>query len=83
MTPYELEIILHHWTGTPDEFPRASAPAYPETVAKLVDRGLLHNGDGHRLTGTALCDAFIGMLCETPLPRLCYVDPRFPASEQS
>lgn len=81
MTPYQLEIILHHWTGTTQPFQRAHAPLYPGTVEDLVDQGLLRRTDDQMLTGTPLCEAFIDMLCGTPLPELRYVDPRAEASK--
>jgi hypothetical protein len=73
MTPFEIEIILHHY-GSRGPFPRMLAPLYEPTVAHLVDVGLLDREDFPAVTDQGR--AYVAMLMATPLPTMKWVDPR-------
>lgn len=73
-TPYQIEIVLHHHCSGA-RFPRESAPAYQETVASLVDAGILQVDEDIFRT-TPLGNALVAMWCSQPLPIAVYVDPR-------
>ena len=77
MTPYEIEIMLHHYASLA-KFPRWTAPAYEATVAGLVTAGLLDVDDRpesqSNITATDRGRMFVEMLCATPLP--IWSDPR-------
>lgn len=70
---YQMEILNHHHCSAAP-FPRASAPAYPETVAGLVELGLLDRVDFPKTT--ALGEALIEAWKQTPLPVQRFIDPR-------
>lgn len=77
-TPYQIEIILHHNCSNAP-FPRASAPAYQNTVSDLIHDGILtdiEGGEGFIKT-TELGAALVEMWRNTPLPVHRFVDPRF------
>jgi hypothetical protein len=77
MSPYEIEIILHHHcSGVP--FPRANAPAYYPAIDRLISIGVLA-ADDKSITSTPLGAALVDMWCATPLPVQKFVDPRFAA----
>ena len=78
-SPYEIEVMLHHYASS-SPFPRAGARVYPECTEKLIAKGLLESCDGG-LQATELGQAFIRMLCETPVPVAEYRDPRFSESK--
>lgn len=80
MTPYELTVFLHH-AGSYSNFPGKSAPIYPPTIAMLMNEGLLANSkaplpqldDLCPLTATPKGQAFLSMLCGTPIPEIRHV----------
>jgi len=78
-TPYQIEIVLHHHCSG-GRFPRESAPAYQETVASLVDAGILQVDEDIFRT-TPLGIALVEMWCSQPIPVAIYVDPRLSLKE--
>jgi hypothetical protein len=76
-TPYEISIVLHHYTRR-DDFPNRDAPMYAPTINNLCSLGILSMVD---LQVTELGKALIDQWLRTPLPVVRYVDPRFPTSE--
>jgi hypothetical protein len=73
VTPFEIEIILHHYASR-GAFPRMLAPLYEPTVAHLVDIGLLDREDFPAVTDKGR--AYVSMLLATPLPTPAWIDPR-------
>jgi hypothetical protein len=70
-TPYEIEIILHHY-GSRDVFPRQSAPLYGATIQRLRENGYFDRD----MLATEKCRVFVELLLRTPEPRNIWVDPR-------
>lgn len=73
MTPYEIEILLHH-TFSQDPFPRNGALLYVPTVDSLCANGLLRKMDGGHYEATDRGKAHIKQLCRTPWPIQAWVD---------
>lgn len=74
MTPFDIHIMLHHAVSSAP-FERANAPIYQERVSALVDAGLL-SIDGVTYFATSKGQAYVKMICETPMPEQKLVDPR-------
>lgn len=75
-SPYEIDIVLHHHTSHA-EYPRRDAPAYPETISRLIECGVLGRDHAGFLSTTGVGQALVSMWCNQPLPVALYVDPRF------
>lgn len=75
MTPYEINVFMHH-ANSHDQYPGKDAPIYPATIKMLVDQGLLADSTVPlppmnglcSLTKTPKGEAFLTMLCATPIP---------------
>lgn len=76
MTPFQIEIILHHHCSAAD-FPRYGAPLYGPTVSDLIHDEILTDHPDGRIRTTHLGKALVEMWCSTPLPVQRFVDPRF------
>lgn len=79
-SPFDIRLMIHFCTTPTERFQQASAPIYPERVKMLLDAGLIQT-DG-KLTSHTATDkgcALVAMWCETPLPEMRFVDPRFAA----
>ena len=77
MTPYQIEIVLHfHYS--PEPWPQADAPAFPQTLSGLIGDDLLsaRAGPGCYET-TPRGKVLVDMWCSTPLPEMRFIDPRF------
>jgi hypothetical protein len=82
-TPYDVEIMLHHYCG-PSRFPRWTASAYEGAVSRLIDAGLLRmddapddgSDDRSHVFCTDLGASLIEMWLGTPMPRQIIIDPR-------
>ena len=75
-TPYEISVVIHHY-GSMAPFPRPDAPIYWPTVDRLKRAGILADGNDSPPVITELGKALVRMWCETPVPVVEYVDPRF------
>lgn len=79
MSPYEIEIVLHHYASLA-KFDRASAPLYMETVHGLVDQGLLTTDSRKEslsgVTATERGKAYVALLCSVEPPKQVWIDPR-------
>lgn len=73
-TPFQLDIVLHHYASTA-RYPREDAPIYGEEIAHLMQSGVIEYREGIPRT-TRLGDHFVEMLLQTPLPLEVWVDPR-------
>lgn len=80
-TPSNIEVLMHcHTSGLPH--PRANAPSVKEAIAILLDKRCIEpthsrdHIDGVYKT-TAKGQAWVKMLCDTPMPVATYKDPRF------
>jgi hypothetical protein len=73
-TPYEMGIILHHYSSL-DRFPRESAPVYGPTLQRLSERGLIEWRDGIPRT-TEIGNYLVESWLQTPLPRCEWRDGR-------
>lgn len=73
-TPFQLDIVLHHYASTA-RYPRENTPIYSEEIRCLMDCGLIEYREGIPRT-TRMGDHFVEMLLQTPLPREVWVDPR-------
>lgn len=78
-TPYVINVVLHHHARV-GPFEYKHAPIYPNTIEMLLKNGLLVE-DGENYTTTDLGKALVKAWCDTPIPVVKYVDPRFPTSE--
>ena len=73
MTPNDIEVLLHYHTSqTPH--PREDAPAVKEATKRFVCMGLIELVDGKHYITTDRGDAFIKVLCGTPLPTQAWID---------
>lgn len=84
-TPFQIRIVLHHYSSTA-ACESSRAPIYAETVARLVDLGVLEwrpecakECAAHEtpFCTTPMGRGLIEMWCQQPLPIVTYVDPRF------
>jgi len=78
-TPYEIELILHHRASLAP-FPRKDAPAYADTVSRLVEMGILTTGVDIKsgiFHVTPKGEALVEMWLNTPEPIQKFIDPRF------
>lgn len=73
-SPFDIKMVLHFYACL-DQFPNANAPIYAELRDALIDAGLVEFREGIPRT-TELGDAFVGLLLDTPIPVVKYVDPR-------
>jgi hypothetical protein len=73
-TPYEIEIILHHYCSFA-KFERDDAPAYAPCRDQLIQFGVLEWRDGIPKT-TKQGDVLVEMLLQTPMPQNVWLDPR-------
>lgn len=75
MTPYQIEILIHHHTSSA-RFERDNAPLYATIVRQFIESGILETlPDGSiRTTERGVC--LVEMLCATPMPKMIWVDPR-------
>lgn len=70
-----IEILLHHHCSKA-AFTRADAPAYPETLEKLIELNLLEKIEFGFIQTTERGSAFVDMVLSTPLPEVGFYDPR-------
>ena len=78
MTICDIETLFHYRTHIVTEpHPRLNAPAVQRAIETWITHGCLRPENGGYVT-TPKARAYIGMLCDTPLPELqtSWVDPR-------
>ena len=89
MTPPEISICLHYYCSPEDMrwcVELDGAPCRDATMLGLIERGLIVDtlldtrpddpGRGSRFKRTEKLDAFVELLCKTPLPEKKWIDPR-------
>lgn len=80
MTPLEIDLCLHYHTRCDDSpWLDLNAPIKKAVMSDLINAGLLvENIDSskRRYDPTEKLQAFVHMLCATPLPEHRWVDPR-------
>lgn len=82
MTPFEIEICLYHYyTGSAALYKSWHVPIGQDTYRDLVADGLLKDegtlyGGKPMFSGTDKLKAYVQLLCDTPLPRQTFFDPR-------
>jgi hypothetical protein len=80
-TPYDIEVVLHHFASGA-RFDRWTAPAYEPCVSALVEAGILtvadvpDSGVVSGINCTPLGEALVEMWLQTPAPRMVALDPR-------
>ena len=77
MSPYEIEILLHIYCS-PAELPQAKTPLLERTLKDFENEGLIIPSF-HRDSGWSTLpkgDAFVELLCNTPIPKGGWFDPR-------
>lgn len=79
MTPYELNLLLHIYTS-PAPHESHNLSLYNETLRDFVrlgvviaDKSTMHSNQ-YVMNVTALGEAWIKTILNTPLPEPCYVD---------
>lgn len=75
LTPNEINVLLHYHV-CPEQHPRANSPAVVDATQKFLIDGIFDSTGSGRITTTDKGKAFVQMLCETPYPKLVWVDPR-------
>lgn len=76
-TPFVMSVILHHHTRY-CSFETGGTPLYKDTVADLVEKGILQKGfDEREWTTTERGAALVQAWLDTPMPEMRWVDPRF------
>ncbi len=81
MTPLEIKICLHYSTSS-EQMPWVSsgAPIVEATMQGLIGVGLITAERFADLPWvykpTEKLAAYVEMLCSTPMPKLCFIDPR-------
>jgi len=71
MTPYQLEILLHHHSSQ-DKFPRSDAPLYLPEVEGFISIGaLVKTSESYATTG--LGKAWISEILDVPCPKVQYI----------
>ena len=75
-TPLHIELMMHYHC-TPVALPNADAPVVVDYTSDLLKHGLIFVDrkcpSGYRSTDKG--QAFIALLCRTPLPEMRWVDP--------
>ena len=75
-TPLHIELMIHyHCSCAP--IINADAPAVIEYTRHLLDDGLIISDEvrASGYTSTTKGEAFVSLLCRTPIPRMAFVDP--------
>lgn len=75
MTPYQIEILIHHHCSH-SRFERDTAPLYIPTVKAFMGDGILTTRPDGSIGTTEKGNAIVQMLCATPYPEMKWVDPR-------
>jgi hypothetical protein len=76
-TPLHIELMIHYCCSC-SHFPRADAPAVIDYTRQLIECGLVEEtADDPRRNyrATPMGEAFLELVCRTPLPRLAWVAP--------
>lgn len=76
-TPLHIELMIHYCCSC-SPFPRADAPAVIDYTRQLIECGLVEEtADDPRRNyrATPMGEAFLELVCRTPLPRLAWVAP--------
>lgn len=76
MTPNDIEVLIHCHVS-PTVHPRHEAPAVKRSILWMLDKEIIKQcsyANQYRTTGKG--KALIKMLCDTPIPKKCFVDPR-------
>lgn len=75
--PFDIHVMLHHY-AVREPFSREHVPAYKDSLARLTKLGLLAWNEEQQATiATPLGEAMVNMWCETPVPIVRYIDPRY------
>lgn len=72
LSPGQIQIILHHFTRG-DKWPHPDTDWYKDSIKLFIREGLFNE----LLISTEKCSKFVEMLCNTPFPKLTFIDPRF------
>lgn len=79
MTPLIISICLHYHCRVED-YP-GNFPIFDETMSSLIEAGLIERAKGEmrskhnmRFQATKKLHAYVDTLCETPLPRLAWIN---------
>jgi len=74
MTPNDIEILIHCHVSS-QVHPRYDAPAVRATLEKFEEVGLIEKAEGATYYRTTeMGDAYVRVLCSTPLPTRRWVD---------
>lgn len=71
-SPNNIEVLLHFHT-CPHPHPRIDAPAVKEAIMQFLEIGAIVVFDDTYIT-TRLGHAWVDALCNTPPPRLVFID---------
>jgi hypothetical protein len=72
MTPYELSILMHHYTS-PCRHDNYHTVLYNDIVNRFREDGILNVGP---VSVTEKGIAFINMILSVPMPEPAWIDPR-------
>lgn len=72
-SPHDINLILHLYT-TSEPWPYGESMAYLATMKRFVEYGLVDRADFPKVTPRG--EAFIDLLCSTPVPIRLFGDPR-------
>ena len=73
MTPNDIEILIHYCTS-PSVHERLDAPAVKDSIASMVDCGLLEPIDNNGMyIGTERGWAHLEQICQLNLPRRAWL----------
>ena len=77
MSPYEIELLLDIHCS-PAELPNAKVPLLDRTLNDFENEGLIvpDSSFDSGWTTTLRGEALVKMLCDTPMPKQVWIDPR-------
>lgn len=74
-SPYQIEIILHHYCS-PAPYQAANEQMYQKELDSMLARGILRPDDKGIWRPTDIGRALVELWLQTPLPRQVIIDPR-------
>ncbi len=76
-TPLHIELMIHYRCCA-CRFPRSNAPAVIDYTEQLESLGLIretNTGEGGDYRATEKGEAFLELVCRTPLPQMAWIAP--------
>jgi len=73
LTPNDIEVLIHYHVSGPESHPRSSVPAVRESIKMFLLLDMLE-ADENSFRTTPKGDAMVRALCNTPEPKMAYID---------